>query len=224
MASGMVRRAMYGRLAGYYDATHEAQDYKGQADLIDTVFQEHGTGGKRVLDIACGTGEHARYMVERGYDVTGIDLSEEEEMAQIDQKAFTEGWIKHLMDSIDEHLDEETRIVLMESCGRACARSGPVHVARECQGDLGRWMATLRKWHGGEEYVQQDGNAVRLICTECLCPVAKDIVDGLSDTYCTCSLGWMKETFGAVMGKPVSVELIQSIVRGAERCEFAITL
>ena len=56
--------------------------------------------------------------------------TEEEKMAQIDQKAFTEGRIKHLMDSIDEHLDEETRIVLMESCGRACARSGPARRSR----------------------------------------------------------------------------------------------
>ena len=54
--------------------------------------------------------------------------------------------------------------------------------------------------------------------------IAKDIPEGLSDTYCYCSLGWMKETFGAVMGKPVGVELIQSIVRGAETCKFAITL
>jgi hypothetical protein len=34
----------------------------------------------------------------------------------------------------------------------------------------------------------------------------------------------MKETFGAVVGKPVAVELIRSIVRGTETCEFAITL
>jgi predicted hydrocarbon binding protein len=145
-------------------------------------------------------------------------------MAQIDRKAFTEGWIKHLMDSMDEHLDEETKIELMESCGRACARGGPVHMARECQGDLDRWLATLRKWHGGEEYVQQDGDVVRVICTECLCPAAKDITERLSDTYCYCSLGWMKETFGTVIGKPVGVELVQSIVRGAETCEFVITL
>jgi len=145
-------------------------------------------------------------------------------MAQLDQKAFTEGWIKHLVDSIDEHLDDELKIELMESCGRACARDGPVHVANECQGNLGRWLATLRKWHGGQEYVQQDGDVIRLTCTGCLCPAAKDIPEGLSDTYCYCSRGWMKETFGAVMGRPVAVELIQSIKRGAETCEFAITL
>jgi predicted hydrocarbon binding protein len=145
-------------------------------------------------------------------------------MAQIDQKAFTERWIKHLVDSMDEHLDEKTRMVVMESCGRACARTGPVHVARECQGDLDRWLATLRKWHGGEEYVQQDGDVVRVICAECVCPAAKDHPEELSETYCICSLGWMKETFGAVVGKPVSVELSQSILRGAEKCEFVITL
>ena len=145
-------------------------------------------------------------------------------MAQIDQEAFTEGWIKRLVEGMDEHLDEGTKMALMESCGRACARSGPVHVARECQGKLDRWLATLRKWHGGDEYVQQDGNVIRVFCTECLCPVAKDIPEGLSATYCYCSLGWMKETFEAVMGKPVEVKLIESIVRGAETCEFAITL
>ena len=132
-------------------------------------------------------------------------------MAQIDQKAFTEGWIVHLMDSMEEHLDEETRAKVLESCGRACARSGPVHVARECQGDLDRWLATLRKWHGGEEHIQQDGDVVRVTCTECLCPAAKDIPQGLSDTYCLCSLGWMKETFEAVMGRPVAVELLQCL-------------
>lgn len=145
-------------------------------------------------------------------------------MAQIDQKAFTERWIRHLVDSMDKHLDEETKIEVMESCGRACARSGPVRAARECQGDLDRWLARLRIWHGGEENVQQEGDVVRLICTECLCPAAKDIPEALSDTYCYCSLGWMKETFGAVMGKPVGVELLRSIKRRAEKCEFVITL
>ena len=142
----------------------------------------------------------------------------------MEHKEFTKKWIKNLMENMDAHLDERTKVELMESCGRACARSGPVHVARECRGNLDRWLATLREWHGGEEHVQQDGDVVRVVCTDCLCPVAKDIPEGLSCTYCYCSLGWMKETFGAVVGKPVDVELLQSIVRGAETCEFAITL
>jgi SAM-dependent methyltransferase len=32
---------------------------------------------KRVLDLACGTGQLAHYLLSQGYEVTGIDLSEE---------------------------------------------------------------------------------------------------------------------------------------------------
>lgn len=34
-----------------------------------------GPGAQRVLDVACGTGKHAIALVQRGYDVTGVDLS-----------------------------------------------------------------------------------------------------------------------------------------------------
>ena len=68
-------------------------------------------------------------------------------MTQIDQKDFTQRWVKNLIESIDVHLDEETKIRLMESCGRACAREGPARVAKECQGNLDDWVATLGKWH-----------------------------------------------------------------------------
>ena len=68
---------MYGRLARYYDVTHSAQGHGAQADFVDAVLREYGTGGRHLLDIACGTGEHAKYMVEKGYDVTGIDLSDD---------------------------------------------------------------------------------------------------------------------------------------------------
>jgi len=73
MKSDTVYR--YHKLARYYDITHKEHPYKAQTDFADMVFQKYGNGGKCVLDICCGTGEHARYMIEKGYDVTGIDLS-----------------------------------------------------------------------------------------------------------------------------------------------------
>ena len=35
-----------------------------------------GSAGKNVLDLCCGTGQLALYFLEKGYKVTGIDLSE----------------------------------------------------------------------------------------------------------------------------------------------------
>ena len=58
----------------------------------------------------------------------------------MDYKEFAERWVKHLMESMDAHLDEEARIELMEACGRACARTGPARVAGDCQGNLEQWL------------------------------------------------------------------------------------
>jgi len=54
----------------------------------------------------------------------------------MEYKAFAQRWVQNLMESIDAHLDEETRVELMEACGRACARTGPAPVARDCRGNL----------------------------------------------------------------------------------------
>lgn len=35
----------------------------------------HPTPGSTMLDAACGKGRHASYLAEKGYEVTGIDLS-----------------------------------------------------------------------------------------------------------------------------------------------------
>jgi glycine/sarcosine N-methyltransferase len=41
--------------------------------FIDRLFQEHGV--RRVLDAACGTGQHAIALARQGYTVVGADLS-----------------------------------------------------------------------------------------------------------------------------------------------------
>jgi predicted hydrocarbon binding protein len=146
------------------------------------------------------------------------------EWRSMDYKKFTQRWVKNLVASMDAHLDEETRIRLMESCGRACARAGPARVAKGCQGNLDEWLATLARWYGGEEYVRRDEDVVEVTCARCLCDLVKDGPARLPDTYCYCSRGWMKETFEAVVEKPVDVALVESIKRGGQRCRFTIRL
>jgi len=54
--------------------THFAKDV---APKIHTFFEANSRDltSKRILDIACGTGQLAVYFLERGYEVVGLDLS-----------------------------------------------------------------------------------------------------------------------------------------------------
>lgn len=64
-------------LAKYYDAMRTHRDYGKEARFADSVIQKNCPGTERVLDLCCGTGEHAMKMTELGYQVTGIDLSKD---------------------------------------------------------------------------------------------------------------------------------------------------
>lgn len=63
--------------AGIYDALYAEKDYRAECDLIESMFRRHGDGVRSVLDLGCGTGNHALRLAERGYAVTGVDLSDE---------------------------------------------------------------------------------------------------------------------------------------------------
>ncbi len=39
---------------------------------------------------------------------------------------------------------------------------------------------------------------------------------------CECILGWQKETYSRILGKPVDAVLEESILRGSTRCVFRI--
>lgn len=67
----------YNTFARYYDILTENVDYKVRSDYISNFFYELGKEKCRVLDLACGTGSIGICLSELGYNVIGIDLSED---------------------------------------------------------------------------------------------------------------------------------------------------
>lgn len=60
----------------YYHLLYSNRDEKEAASFIDKLLLFlRPDPGAFMLDVACGTGRHARYLAEKGYNVTGIDLS-----------------------------------------------------------------------------------------------------------------------------------------------------
>ncbi len=60
----------------YYHILYQSHDDKDARQFIDKLVAPLGLPeGSRVLDLACGKGRHARYLAEKGFDVTGLDIS-----------------------------------------------------------------------------------------------------------------------------------------------------
>lgn len=64
--------------ADAYDLFYNDKDYEAECDMIEEVFRRYGSGNiKTILDLGCGTGNHAVPLSRRGYNVTGVDCSAE---------------------------------------------------------------------------------------------------------------------------------------------------
>ncbi|MFH2007922.1 MAG: methyltransferase domain-containing protein [bacterium] len=61
------------RYVGFYDGLDRARTAESDVDFIERALDLQE--GMRVLDLGCGQGRHAIPLAERGYDVTGVDLS-----------------------------------------------------------------------------------------------------------------------------------------------------
>jgi SAM-dependent methyltransferase len=66
----------YEAFAPYYDAFTAASNYEKWTGYVLELAERLGLRGKTLLDVACGTGKSFVPFLERGFEVTGCDLSD----------------------------------------------------------------------------------------------------------------------------------------------------
>lgn len=106
----------YEELFTNYAETYDKESFT-QGTLQETNFIESEINhdkSRRILDIGCGTGRHAIELAKRGYEVTGIDLSESQ-LARAEQKANTENVNVNFLKADARKLDynDEFDLVIM---------------------------------------------------------------------------------------------------------------
>lgn len=69
--------AGYGDFAYYYDMLTENVDYEKRCEYISNLLAGNGARKGILLDLACGTGTMSFLLCDKGYDVIGVDASEE---------------------------------------------------------------------------------------------------------------------------------------------------
>lgn len=69
--------AGYKDFAFFYDLLMKNADYESRFDYIIGLLAENGIGEGILLDMACGTGTLSKMFAQKGFDVVGVDASEE---------------------------------------------------------------------------------------------------------------------------------------------------
>jgi ubiquinone/menaquinone biosynthesis C-methylase UbiE len=71
----MTTGARYDGIADWYDT--EFQPAPLESETWETLVRLLGGGSGALIDVGCGTGSYAAALAERGWDVTGTDISED---------------------------------------------------------------------------------------------------------------------------------------------------
>ena len=66
----------YDLFAEYYDELMSEVDYSARAKYIDSLIKSYKPDAHLLVDLACGTGSMTVELAAMGYDVIGVDLSE----------------------------------------------------------------------------------------------------------------------------------------------------
>ncbi len=150
---------------------------------------------------------------------------------------FGDGWLRRFFEAVDGTLDEPARKRLMTANGKACfaAHAGPPKPkpGPDALEKFTSWVADKGKDRG----YAIDGKVISFAFlgsaetgqaspeNVCLCPMAEAQKPGaFSPTYCLCSVGYVKEMHERILGRPVEVELVDSVLRGGKRCAFRMTV
>ena len=92
---------VFGTYAHYYDLFNSGKDYEAETAYLNSMIRKYTGHAKRILDLGCGTGKHAKALAISGYEVTGVDASSEmltcaRTLNKSDKVEFIQADIRHL--------------------------------------------------------------------------------------------------------------------------------
>lgn len=138
------------------------------------------------------------------------------------EKEFVKNWMSDLFDSIDAELDEETKVRVMAGCGRGCFRRFQFKqdIARLGKGSVESLVQAYKK----NFEVWQEGALVHVRYgaenKQCYCPAAHYHPAKPHDAHCECTRATHQTVFETALGRPIKVEIVESLRRGGKTCHF----
>jgi SAM-dependent methyltransferase len=67
----------FGLYSAYYDLLYRDKDYQAEANYVADVLRSFSNDSNKLLELGCGTGIHAELLTQSGFEVVGVERSEE---------------------------------------------------------------------------------------------------------------------------------------------------
>ncbi|MBN1506450.1 MAG: hypothetical protein JW955_06370 [Sedimentisphaerales bacterium] len=166
---------------------------------------------------------------EAGAAVSEKVIIETERFDETSDYAQKAEWIKNAVQRLEKEAGRPTARKVMQACGMKCCGPTQQKRAKQLMAESKSVEELLAKLNergiGGGRLKLKAPNTIVGGYDWCYCGRVKHTRQSFAtDTWCYCSAGWHKSLFEAAFGKPVKVKLKQSIIQGAESCEFEIEL
>ncbi|NIM95789.1 MAG: hypothetical protein GTO18_18980 [Anaerolineales bacterium] len=244
----------YGRLYGYASEhglisdefcreVYLLLDAEGVSE-IEIQFVIHRWSQLLATNLTKVLGEDVEQQVMRGNDELTIESTVEERFR----------WVKGAIERLDDLADEEERFDVLSRCAHVFPKSQieKLRVVYEegkaRTGDpieaVDAVIAFMGADPGWGERPRREGNVIysskkprdperyenakdelEKKKAYCFCPLVREHLDGgISVTFCYCGAGWYRQQWEGAIGKPVTIEIVRSILSGDNLCEFAIRL
>lgn len=139
-------------------------------------------------------------------------------------------WLSDLLDGIETSEQPEKHIELLKKCGGNCARRnvlpGMGGLKEELTGQTDiQEMAKIIGRHTGAECIPVDDGFILTYNRGKGCDCA--LVRGgtvEAPVFCNCTLGFHETVWSTMFEKPVTVQLLETFLRGGDCCSQKITV
>lgn len=141
---------------------------------------------------------------------------------------FIQNWVTDLMDTLDAEFDEATKIKLISGCGRGCFNRFQFKqdIAAKGKGSVDKlieaYKANFEIWREGTDKVHIRYGEINK--NGCYCPAANYRPGKPHDIHCYCTRATHQTIWETALGKPVKIDILQSVRRGDPTCHFLVHL
>lgn len=158
-----------------------------------------------------------------GFDIDNSSPDDNEEIKKIkSKKEFVENWLTDLLESMEKTVDRDTAVKIIEGCGRGCYNrfSFKQDIARKGKGDLKKLIDAY-----SENFeIWQEGNLVHVrygeVSKQCYCSAANYRPAKPGDLHCECTRTTHQTIFETALGRPIKMNIVESLRRGGKTCWF----